>query len=69
MKSGDIERISREQREEIRRLTKKFGFDGSPQDPESWIPRVKKRGKPGRKRGSKNLSLRERLRRRGVTYD
>ena len=64
----DLERLSRDNFMAIRRAAAKLGMDGSPVEGLSvYIPEVKPKLKRsgGRPKGRKNLTLRERLQRRG----
>ncbi len=61
-----IEEASREERRKIGAATKDLGLDGSPiKDMSVYFGGPKQKKKGGRKKGQKNLTLKERLRRRG----
>jgi mRNA-degrading endonuclease RelE of RelBE toxin-antitoxin system len=60
-----LEELSREQREKVGKLSSELGFDGSPHITfDDLVPKKRKLKKFGRKKGSRNLTIRERLLRR-----
>ena len=62
----DIERASTEELGRVREVASELGFDGTPHESfDDILKKGRKKKRGGRPKGSKTLTLKERLRRRG----